>query len=182
MILRPPLPVKTREEMARSAAREARGVTMAAAFDWSLASFLVALLVATIYLRGVTSRQAAAAAVLALVGVPSLLLLVEGLRRAREVARVLQMSLSSIIIFANAAGVLRDLRDLLQGEVNPSTNFPSLLVGILVVYGLTRRQTIAWFADVTPAEALRHFDRRWLGRVALIGVVVGVLAMFINIG
>lgn len=181
MILRP-LPVKTREEMAASAAREARGVSLAAAFDWSLASFLVALLIATVILRGFNSQQAAAAAILALIGVPSLLLLAEGLRRAREVARVLQMSLSSIIIFANAAGVLRDLRDLLQGEVNPSTNFPSLLVGIFVVYGLTRRQTIAWFADVTPAEALRHFDNRWLRRIILIGVAVGVLAVFINIG
>ncbi|MFN8538235.1 MAG: hypothetical protein U0232_12255 [Thermomicrobiales bacterium] len=34
MILRP-LPVKTREEMAQSAAREARGVIQAAAFNWS---------------------------------------------------------------------------------------------------------------------------------------------------
>ena len=181
MILRP-LPVKTREEMAQTAARQARGVTLAAVFDWSLAAFLIALLVATIFRRGISSQQAAAAAVLAVVCVPALLLLAEGLRRAREVARVLQISLSSIIIFANAAGVLRDLRDLLQGDVNPSTNLPSLLVGIFVVYGLTRRQTIAWFADVTPAEALRHFDRRWLIRVALAGTAVGVLAVFLNIG
>jgi cytochrome bd-type quinol oxidase subunit 2 len=181
MILRP-LPVKTREEMTRDAARDARGVTSAAAFDWALAAFLVALFVGISIRRGINSQQAAAAAVLALVGVPSLLLLVEGLRRAHEVARVLQLSLSSVIVFANAAGVLRDLRDLLQGEVNPSTNLPSLVVGILVVYGLTRRQTIAWFADVSPAEALRHFDRRWLARVALAGTVVGILAVFVNIG
>jgi hypothetical protein len=181
MILRP-LPVKSREEMARDAARDARGVTLAAAFDWALAAFLIALLVATIFLRGITSRQAAAAAVLALIGVPALLLLAEGLRRAREVARVLQMSLSSIIVFANAAGVLRDLRDLLQGDVNPSTNLPSLVVGVFVVHGLTRRQTVAWFATVTPAEALRHFDRRWLARVAFVGGAIGILAVFINVG
>lgn len=181
MILRP-LPVKTREEMAQSAAREARGVTLAAAFNWSLATLLIALIVVTFFRVGLTSQYTAAAALLAVVGVPSLLLLVEGLRRAREVARVLQMSLSSIIVFASAAGVLRDLRDLLQGDVNPSTNLPALIVSISIVYGLTRRQTIAWFADVSPAEALRHFDRRWLLRVALLGAVIGVLAVFINIG
>ena len=181
-MIRPLLPVKSREEFAQDAARQARGVTLAAIFDWALAAFLLALLIATIVLRGVTSQQAAAAAVLALIGVPSLLLIAEGLRRAREVARVLQMGLSSIILFANGAGVLRDLRDLLQGEINPSTNLPSLLAGIFIVYGLTRRQTIAWFTTVSPAEALRHHDRRWLQRVALIGTAIGVLAVFINIG
>jgi hypothetical protein len=181
MILRP-LPVKTRAEMARDSAREARGVTLAAAFDWSLAAFLVALLVATSLRRGISSQQAAAAAVLALICVPALLLLVEGLRRAREVARVLQISLSSIIVFTSAAGVLRDLRDLLQGDVNPSTNLLALVAGLYVVYGLTRRQTLAWFAGVNPAEARRHFDRRWLLRVALAGAAIGILAVFVNIG
>lgn len=181
-MMRSPLPVKTRAEQAEDAARQARGVTLAAIFDWSLAAFLVALLLATALLRGPASRQAAAAAVLALVGVPCLILLAEGLRRAREVARVLQLGLSSIILFANGAGVLRDLRDLLRGEINPSTNLPSLIAGILIVYGLTRRQTIAWFAAVTPAEALRHHDLRWLRRVVIAGTVVGALAVFINVG
>jgi hypothetical protein len=181
MILRP-LPVKTREEMAKTAAREARGVTLAAAFDWALAAFLIALLVATSLRVGIDSQYTAAAALLAVIGVPSLLLLVEGLRRAREVARVLQMGVSSIIVFFSAAGVLRDLRDLLQGEVNPSTTLPTLIAGIFIVHGLTRRQTVAWFADVSPTEALRHFDRRWLTRVALSGGVLGILAVFINIG
>jgi cytochrome bd-type quinol oxidase subunit 2 len=181
MILRP-LPVKTREEMAKSAAREARGVTLAAAFDWAIAAFLIALPVVTSIRVGINSQYTAAAALLAVIGVPSLLLLVEGLRRAREVARVLQLGVSSVIVFFSAAGVLRDLRDLLQGEVNPSTNLPALIVGVFIVQGLTRRQSIAWFAGVSTAEALRHFDRRWLTRVALIGGVIGILAVFINIG
>lgn len=181
-MMRAPLPVKTREEMAADAARQARGVTLAALFDWSLAAFLVALFIATAILRGITSRQAAAAAILALVGAPCLILLAEGLRRAREVARVLQLGLSSIILFANGAGVLRDLRHLLRGEINPSTNLPSLIVGILIVYGLTRRQTIAWFATVTPAEAMRHRDLRWLRAVVISGTIVGALAVFLAIG
>ena len=176
------LPTKSREEYAEDAARQARGVTLAVIYDWALAAFMLALLIATIVLRGVNSRQAAAAAVLALIGVPLLLLLAEGLRRAYEVARVLQMSLSSLILFANAAGVLRDVRDLLQGDLNPSTNLPSLVVGILILWGLTRRQTARWFAEVTPDEALRHHDLRWFRRVALIGTVVGMSAVFINIG
>ena len=180
--IRPLLPARTREEQAAYATRRVRGVTLAAIFDWSLASFLIALLLATAVLRGPTSRQAAAALALAIVGVPALLLLAEGLRRAREVARVLQLGLSSLVAFANVAGVLRDLRDLLQGETNPSTNLPSLVVGVFILWGLTRSQTIAWFAEVTPAEALRHHDLRWSQRVAAIGAIVGLVAVLINIG
>ena len=180
-MIRPLLPVKSREEQAAYARRQAHGVTLAAIFDWSLASFLIALVIVTAVLRGITSRQAAAALALALVGVPALLLLAEGLRRAREVARVLQIGLSSIVTFANVAGVLRDLRDLLQGEINPSSNLPSLVVGVFILWGLTRSQTIAWFAEVTPAEALRHHDVRWLRLVVAIGAAVGLVAVFINI-
>ena len=162
-LIRPPLPAKTREEQAAYATRQARGVTLAAIYDWSLAAFVIALLIATVVLRGITSRQAATALALALVGAPALLLLAEGLRRAREVARVLQIGLSSIVTFANVSGVLRDLRDLLQGEINPSSNLPSLVVGVFILWGLTRSQTIAWFADVTPAEALRHPGVHFLG-------------------
>jgi hypothetical protein len=182
MILRPPLPVKTREEMAQSAARQARGVTLAAVFDWSLAAFLVALLVVFAFRRGIASREAAAVAVLVLICVPALQLLVEGLRRAHEVARVTQISVSSILVLPGVAGTLRDLKFLLGGDIDPSMAPVLLAVSILIVYGLTRRQTIAWFADVTPAEALRHFDRRWLTRVILIGSAIGILAVFLNIG
>lgn len=182
MILRAPLPAKSRAEQAADAARQARGVTIAAIFDWALATFLIALFVATVALRGATSRQATAAAALALIGVPLLILLAEGVRRAREVARVLQIGLSSVVAFANVAGILRDLRDLLQGDLNLSMNLPSLIACIAILHGLTRPRTVAWFADATPAEALRHHDRHWHGRVIAIGAALGVVALFLNIG
>lgn len=180
--MQPLLPVKSREEYAEDAARQARGVTLAAIYNWALAAFLMALLLATIVMRGMNSRQAAAAAFLVVIGVPALLLLAEGLRRARELARIIQISVSSLILFANAAGVLRDLRDLMQGDLNPSTNFPSLVAGILIVWGLTRRQTVAWFAEVTSAEALRYHDLHWFRRVSLIGTIVGITAVFLSLG
>jgi hypothetical protein len=181
MILRPPLPAKTREEMAQTAAREARGVTLAVAFDWSLASFLVALLVAFAFRRGITSRESAAIAVLVLICVPALQLMAEGLRRAQEAARVTQIAVSSILVLPGAAGTIRDLKFLLEGDINPSVSPVLLVVCIRIAWGLTRRQTLSWFAEVTPIEALRHHDRRWLLRVASLGVVVGVVSMFITI-
>lgn len=181
-MIRPLLPVKSREEYAQDAARQARGVTLAAIFDWALGCLLVLFPARLITLYGITAQQTLAAVVLAIICVPCLLLLIESLRRASELARVIQINVSSLILVASVAGVLVDLRDLLRGEINLSMNLPSLLAGIFIVYGLTRRQTIVWFAEVSPAEAFRHHDRRWLLRVALIGTAIGVLAVFINIG
>ncbi|MFN8516214.1 MAG: hypothetical protein U0841_27225 [Chloroflexia bacterium] len=65
-----PIAGEDQQESAQPAAREARGVTLAAAFNWSLATLLIALIVVTCFRVGLTSQYTAAAALLAVVGVP----------------------------------------------------------------------------------------------------------------
>jgi hypothetical protein len=178
---RPPLPTKTNEELERARENQPRGLAVGVVFDWATAMLFGALLVVAIVQRGLDSRQAAAAGFLALVvGLP-LVGLGEALRRGRRGARLVQVTVSGLIAAINVVGLIRDLGDLFHGEIPHTTNLPSLLAGIYVIWGLTRPQTIAWFARTKPARVRERHGGRWLQTAIGLSVVIGIIAVFISV-
>jgi hypothetical protein len=159
---RSPLPVKTDDEFEQAPENQPRGVATAIIFDWSLMVFLGTLLIIAIVQRGLTSRQAVSAAGLALlIGLP-LVGLGELLRRGRRVARSLQIAVSGLIAAGNIVGLLSDLARLTRGVVRPTTSLPALAAGLFIIWGLTRPQTIAWFARISMTRARERHGGSWL--------------------
>ena len=161
-----------------------RGVGIAVAFDWTAAALVPSALVLGLVRGGVAERGQAVAsyAFLALLAVPPFLLLGEALRQGREFARVLQLLGSGLALFVNAFGLLRDIIVLAEGIFPRSTNLPSLIADLWILWGLTRPQTVRWFAEITPAAARRHHGGRWLLLTILASLVPGFGAALINLG
>lgn len=178
---RPPLPTRTAEELERAPENQPRGIAVAVIFDWAITTLFIALLIVAIVQRGAESRQAAAAGFLALVAGLPLVALGEALRRGRGGARLVQIIVSGVIAAINVVGLLRDLGELVRGEIPRTTNLPALLAGIYIIWGLTRPQTIAWFKRVKPARARERHGGTWL-RIAIgASVVIGIVAVFISL-
>lgn len=175
---RPPLPTKTDEEFERAPENRPRGIGTAILFDWSFVAFLVALVVMAAAQRGIASRQAAAAALLAIVLGTPLALLGEALRRGKRPARIIQITASGLIGALNLLGFIRDLSSLLQGTLRFPLNLVALIAGIAIIWGLTRPQTIAWFARVKSSQARARHGSRWLALALLASLVIGVIWCF----
>lgn len=178
---RSPLPVKTDDEFEQAPENQPRGVATAIIFDWSLMVFLGTLLIIAIVQRGLTSRQAVSAAGLALlIGLP-LVGLGELLRRGRRVARSLQIAVSGLIAAGNIVGLLSDLARLTRGVVRPTTSLPALAAGLFIIWGLTRPQTIAWFARISMARARERHGGSWLLLTLGASIVIGISAVIISL-
>ena len=164
---RPPLPTKTAEEIERAPENQPRGIAVAIIFDWATAALVAA------------SREVAG--ILALVAGLPLVVLGEALRRGRGGARLVQIIVSGLVSAINIAGILRDLGDLTRGEIPRTTNLPSLLAGIYIIWGLTRPQTIAWFARARPARVRERHGGRWLQTAIGLSVGIGIVAVFVSV-
>ncbi len=173
--------MRSDEERERAPDHRPRGLAAAIVFDWAAVALFVALLATAIAQRGATSRQAAAAAFLALIAGLPLLGLGETLRRGRRGARLVQIAVSTIFAFGNTAGLLRDLGELARGEIPRTINLPSLLASSFIIWGLTRPQTIAWFASTTPARARALHGGRWLLAALGASVAFGLAAAFVGV-
>jgi hypothetical protein len=173
--------VKTDDEFEQAPENQPCGVATAIIFDWSLMAFLGTLLIVAIVQRGLTSRQAASAAGLALlIGLP-LVVLGELLRRGRRAARPIQIVVSGVIAAGNVVGLLSDLARLTHGVVQPTTNIPALAAGLFIIWGLTRPQTIAWFARISAARARERHGGKWLLLTLGTSVIVGITAVIISL-
>jgi len=128
---------------------------------------------------GDAARQTAAAAFLLLLVLP-LLALGEALRRGATGARLTRVVIMSLIGAGNLIGVIADLRALLGGVPRWSVSLPSLIAIGFIIWGLTRQQTIAWFAETAPIRARWRHGGRWLPRTIGVGVVAGLLAAAIS--
>jgi hypothetical protein len=178
---RAPLPVKTDDEFEQAPENQPRGIATAIIFDWSVMVFLSTLLIVAIVQRGLTSRQAVSAAGLVLlIGLP-LVALGEMLRRGRRVARPIQIIVSGLIAAGNVVGLLSDLARLTRGVVRPTTNIPALAAGLFIIWGLTRPQTIAWFARIAGARARERHGGSWLLLTLGTSVVIGISAVIISL-
>jgi hypothetical protein len=170
---RAPLPTMSQEEFERAPENQPRGITPAIIFDWSLAAFLVALCIVAAAQRGPRSQQAAAAALLAVVlGLP-LIALGEALRRGKRPARTLQVITSGLLGALNVVGLIRDISLLLQGTWPGAFNLTALVAGITIIWGLTRPQTIAWFARISSAQARARRGPRWIALAGLASIAIG---------
>lgn len=159
-----------------------RGVGIAVAFDWSAAALFAGALILEVVRRGTDRQNIAALALLTLLIAPPMLLLGEALRRGDGRARPLQIGLSGLAVLFNAFGLIKDLLVLADGTLPRSTNLPSLLAGLWIIWGLTRPQTAHWFAQITPARARRQHGGAWLVLTGLASAVVGIAAALINRG
>ena len=178
---RSPLPVKTDDEFEQAPENQPRGIATAIIFDWSLMVFLSTLLIIAIVQRGLTSRQAASAAGLALlIGLP-LVVLGEMVRRGRRVARPIQIVVSGLIASGNVLGFLSDLALLTRGVVRPTTNIPALAAGLFIIWSLTRPQTTAWFARISTARAHERHGGSWLLLTLGTSVVIGISVVIISL-
>ena len=180
MVLRRPLPTKD------AAADEQEGpllhgTAIAVIFDWATAVRVVVLLGVTLAQRGTNARSTAAAALLALIFAPPFVVLGELLRRARPLSRILQLAVASVIALISIAGLLRDLGELFHGILPRSTNLPSLLASLYVLWGFTRPPMVRWFTHTTPAAARQRHSGPWLLLIIAISIVVGIAAVFINL-
>lgn len=172
------------EPVVSEAPPKPRGVGIAVAFDWTAAALVPSVLVLGL-VRGDVAERGQAVAVygfLALLAVPPFLLLGEALRQGREAARVLQLLGSGLALVVNTFGLLRDIIVLTQGGIPRSTNLPSLIADLWILWGLTRPQTVRWFAEITPAAARRHHGGRWLLLTILASLAAGLGAALINFG
>lgn len=168
-----PLPTVSDDESDRAPENQPRGIALAIIFDWSLAAFLVALCIVAAAQRGPYSQQAAAAALLAVVlGLP-LLALGEALRRGKRPARTVQLIISGLLGATNVVGFIRDLSLLLQGTRPGPFNLTALGAGIAIIWGLTRPQTIAWFARISSARARARRGPRWIALAGPASVAIG---------
>lgn len=170
--------------VAPEAPPEPRGVGIAVAFDWAAAALFPSAFVLALVRGGVAERGQTVAvyAFLAILAGPPFLLLGEALRQGREAARVIQLLGSGLALFVNAFGLLRDLIVLTQGIFPRSTNLPSLIADLWILWRLTRPQTVRWFAEITPAAARRHHGGRWLLLTILASLATGFGAALINLG
>lgn len=172
---RPPLPTKTEEEFERSPENQPRGIGTAVAFDWAFVIFLFALVVVAAAQRGIASRQAAAAALLAIVlGLP-IATLGEALRRGKRWARITQITVSGILGALNLLGFIRDFSLLILGTRPMPLNLAALIAGVTIIWGLTRPQTITWFARVKSSQARARHGLRWLACTILASLVIGIV-------
>jgi hypothetical protein len=175
------LPTRTDEELERAPENQPRGIAVAVVFDWATATLFGALLVVALVQRGLDSRQAAAAGFLTLViGLP-LIALGEALRRGRRGARFVQLAVSGLVAAINVVGLIRDLGELFHGEIPHTTNLPSLIAGIYIIWGLTRPQTIAWLARTKPARVRERHGGRWLQIAIGLSLIIGIVAVFISV-
>ncbi len=156
------------------------GVAVAVAFDRAILTLSVTILVRAVVQYGDAARQTAAAAfLLLLLGLP-LATLGEALRRGATGARPAQVLIVSLIGAGNLIGVIADLRALLGGVPRWSVSLPSLIAIGFIIWGLTRQQTIAWFAETAPLRARWRHGGRWLPRTIGVGIVAGLLAAAIS--
>ncbi len=175
-----PLPMQSAEEWENASDNRPRGIAAAVAFDWAILTLIAAILGRALAQHGVAAQQTAAAAFLLLLfGLP-LAALGEALRRGATSARWLQVLIGALIGAANLIGLIADLRSLLGGVPRWSVSLPSLLFAVFVVWGLTRPQTIAWFAEQARGRARARHGGRWLPLTIGAGIVVGLLAAAIS--
>ena len=170
---RAPLPTMSDEEFERAPENQPRGIALAIIFDWAVAAFLVGLCIVAAAQRGPYSQQAVAAALLAVVlGLP-LLALGEALRRGKRPARTVQLVTSGLLGALNVVGFIRDLSLLLQGTRPGAFNITALGAGIAIIWGLTRPQTITWFARISSARARARRGPRWIALAGLASIAIG---------
>ena len=175
-----PLPMQSAEEWENATPNRPRDIAAAVAFDWAVPTLIVAILVRAVVQHGFASRQTAAAAfLLLLLGLP-LVALGEVLRRGATVARLTHVVITSLVGAGNLIGLIADLRALLGGVPRWSVSFPSLTLVGFVVWGLTRPQTIAWFAETARIRARSRHGGRWLPRTIGAGILLGLLAAAIS--
>lgn len=174
-MLRPP--AEPRPAKADQAPAVARGVAVAAAFDWALATMAPAALALTLARGRATDTLLAAFGLIAVLVVPPLVALGEGVRRGLPRTRALQLGLVAVVLPVNAAGVIRDLALLLRGDIPRSASLPALLVDLYILWGLTRPETIRWF---DAARARRRHSGLWVVPIALVGILGGIAAALLN--
>lgn len=176
-----PLPMQSTEEWENATDNRPRGIAVAVAFDWAILTLIGVILARAITQYGIASRQAAAAAfLLLLLGLP-LVALGETLRRGSKGARILQTLLASLIGAGNLIGMIADLRALLGGVPRWSVSLPSLILAGFVVWGLTRPQTVVWFAGTARIRARSRHGGRWLPLTIGAGIVAGLIAAAISL-
>lgn len=176
-MLRPP--AEPRPAAADRVPAVARGVAVAAAFDWALAAMAPAALVLTLARGRATDTLLAAFGLIAVLVAPPLIALGEGVRRGLPRARALQIGLVAVLLLINAAGVIRDLVLLLRGDIPRSVSLPALLIDLYIVWGLTRPETIRWF-DTAATGAHRRRGNPWPLPLAFTGILGGVAAALLN--
>jgi hypothetical protein len=175
-----PLPMRSAEEWENAAHNRPRGIAAAVVFDWASLTLIAAILARAVVQYGLASRQTAAAAFLLLVlGLP-LAALGEALRRGLTGARLTQVLIASLIGAGNLIGLIADLRALLGGTPRWSASLPALVLAGFVVWGLTRPQTIAWFAETARSRARSRHGGRWLPLTLGAGIVAGLIAAAIS--
>lgn len=175
-----PLPMHTPKEWEQAAPNQPRGIAAAIAFDWAGLTFLVATLIVAVRQYGPASQQTTAAIFLLLLGLP-LVTLGEMLRRGREGARIAQLVITALIGGGNLIGVIADLHLLLNGTIRWSISLPSLSFAAFVVWGLTRPQTQAWYAQATLVRARARYGGSWLLVICGVGIITGLLAAAVSL-
>ena len=175
-----PLPMQSAEEWENATDNRPHGIAAAVALDWAILTLSAATLVRALVQYGFSSRQVAAAAfILLLFGLP-LVALGEALRRGSAGARLAQVVITSLIGVGNLFGLIADLRALLGGVPRWSVSLPSLILAGFVIWGLTRPQTIAWFAETATIRARSRHGGRWLPLTIGTGISIGLLAAAIG--
>ena len=176
-----PLPMRSTEEWENATDNRPRGIAAAVALDWAILTLIATVLMRALVQYGFTSRQVAAAAFLLLLfGLP-MVALGEALRRGSAGARLTHVVITSLIGVGNAIGLIADLRALFGGVPRWSISLPSLILAGFVVWGLTRPQTIAWFAETARIRARSRHGGRWLPLTIGTGTLLGLLAATIGL-
>ncbi len=171
----------------RTVERGPRGIGTGVAFDWALAAQI--LIMAPFIALGV-GPGALAAGMPPTVRVGAVIASVvaamicggigEALRRGNRYAWLFQIGFNALLFldgFFGLSGAFDELRQ--QGHVSGLVRSVVLLIiSPLIVFLLTRPQTRAWIARVTPAEAMARHGGRWIAFVALWSVIGGALIAF----
>ncbi|HEY7849942.1 MAG TPA: hypothetical protein VIC27_07745 [Ktedonobacterales bacterium] len=168
------------------AAQGPRGIGTGVAFDWALSAQI--LIMAPFFALGVGPGSATAGAPLAArIGIVVASVIAasliggigEALRRGNRYAWMFQMGFNTLLIFDGVFEIPGALHLLSQGLYSGLVRgFVLLIIDPIIVYLLTRPQTRAWIARVTPAEAMARHGGRWVAFVAFCAVIGGALIAF----
>jgi hypothetical protein len=163
-----------------------RGIGTGVAFDWALAAQM--LIMAPFFALGVgPGAQAAGFPLATRIGLVvasaiAALLVVgigEALRRGNRYAWMFQIGFNALLILDGLFEFPSMLHLLHQGLYSGLVRSVVLLViDPIIVYLLTRPQTRAWIARVTPAEAMARHSGRWIVFIAVYAVIGGALIAF----
>jgi hypothetical protein len=177
---------RERQQESSAPTQGPRGIGTGVAFDWALAAQI--LIMAPFFAVGVgpgaqTAGLPLAARIATTVGSVIAALLVigigEALRRGNRYAWMFQIGFNALLILDGVVGFPDALHLLQQGLFSGLVGSVVLLViDPIIVYLLTRPQTRAWIARVTPAEAMTRHGGRWIAFIAFCAVIGGALIAF----